>query len=313
MFFYGGGFDRVAGMGAELVDIAIVDILCFHCRAHIGTAFAVLGQDHKIDVGQSLDQGPVVAVAGNQNDGVDTIFIDLLAGLGSQSHVHLRLVLNDSWDYDAVDGEIGDPVEQAPAAVGVVAVHQENLMYLDHITGGKSTQASGQLDGIGVFAVHHHKSLGAGFDKVINVVIGVVAGIPNKAQILEAIFVGDIEEGGKFLVVIENVSVLAALPVDIALEGVAVPVAVVFSTGCFDSLHLLSVGHDEQCPNIVLFDPFRKQWFDIIDSVANFTVNVYEVLIDIWSVSIKHNAIPLKTNYGAGGMYSGTEPMFLKS
>lgn len=73
-----GGLDRVAGVGAEVVQEAVDDIALLQGVADIGAALIALDHDEEVDVGEALDQCPVVAVARYQNDRIDAVGIQQL-------------------------------------------------------------------------------------------------------------------------------------------------------------------------------------------------------------------------------------------
>ena len=124
------GLDGVAGVGAEVVQEAVNDVALLQGVQNVVAALVPLDHDEEVDVRQGLDQRPVVAVAGDQDDGVHAVGVDLFAGAGGQRHIHLGFPLVEAQDRHMLDGEITGFGQDAPARCRVFAVKEQDLGYL---------------------------------------------------------------------------------------------------------------------------------------------------------------------------------------
>ena len=101
-----GSLDRVACVGAEIIQEAVCDIPLLESIENLGPAFPALDHDEEVNIGEALDQCPVVAIAGDQDHGIDAVGIDLLACARSESHIDLRLFFIEAQDGHVLDRKI---------------------------------------------------------------------------------------------------------------------------------------------------------------------------------------------------------------
>ena len=90
----------------------------------------------------------------------------------------------------------------------------------------------------------------------------------------------------------QDIAVVAALPVDVALERVLISVLIVLVSGRLESLRLHAAGHQKEAFDIVPSDPIREQRLHRIDAVADLTVDRNEVIVHIRPGFIDVYAIP---------------------
>lgn len=293
--------DGVAGAGVEVVQIAVVDALLVESYLDVVAALDFFHHDEEVNVAQVLDEGPVVAVAGDEDDGVHVVGVDLLAGAGGQRHVHLRLALVDAGHLDVLQREGGEGAEYLPAGGGVVTVHQQDLQNFGKAVLGQTAQRRRQLGGVGIFAVHHHDGLLALVEEGGDVVQHDVAHVLHQAEVSEIVLVGFVEQADELFVAVEDVAVGLALPVHVALVGVAVAVFDVLVVGGLETLGLHAVGHEEQGLDVVPAQPVREERLAVADAVAQLLVDGDEVGVDLRAALLQGDAVLPELIHGIHG------------
>lgn len=271
------GFDRVAGVGAEVVQEAVDDIALLQSIEDIGAALIALDHDEKVNVGEALDQRPVVAVARHQNDRIDTVSIDFLAGARGEGHINLRFPLIEPHHVDTLDRKTTGLRQDVPARRRILTVKQQNLRDFRLGCRRQAAECSGQLDGVGILTVYNHDGLSAFCEEVVDVRFHEVACVPDKTDVLEAILPALVEQGHELFVAVQDVAIVAAPPVDIALEWILVPVFVVLKSCCLDSVRFHAAGHQEDVPDIFPVDPVWEQRLHRIDSVTELPVDCDDI------------------------------------
>ena len=210
------------------------------------------------------------------------VLVVLPAGFDTQRLIHDGFVGDDTLGDEMLHRNIRKAIQNIPCAGGVHIIAENDLRNLfQQRLLVQVGQCSAELVGIGVFAVYNNHCPAVIVQKAVDTIFNGNAGIGDLAEIGEGVLVGSIQKGNKFLVVVQNVAILAVGPVDVDLVGITVFVGVVFHGGGFDAVFSLTVGHDEQFPDVLPFHPDREDSFAVVNTVGNQLVDVDDVLIQL--------------------------------
>lgn len=291
---HGFNLDLVAVSGAEIVDVAEGNTGIDQRVSVIGAKLAAF--DHNVIVHriQLTVQTPKIGITGADDDGVHVVLIVFHTRFDAQRGVNKGLAAGYTPDLQMLDRDLSELIENTPCRGGVNIVAEDDLAdSIQQRLPIQIVQRCVELVGVGVFTVHDNDGPAAAFEEVVNALLGAVAGIVDLARILENIFVGFIQQGAEFFVVVENVAGFPITPVDVYLIGVTIFVGVVLSGGCLDACLCITVGHDKELFHIVPRKP-GKQFFAIVDTVSDKAVDVDDVLVQLSVCLDDGDAIRLK-------------------
>ena len=105
-----------------------------------------------------------------------------------------------------------------------------------------------------------------------------------------------IENRYEFFIIIEDIALALracgnSIPVNPAVERVAAGIAFIVFPCFFDTIFLRPVRHQENGFHIVPLHPFREKARDLIDSVADFTIDADNVFVNIRLCFVNSDAV----------------------
>ena len=231
-------------------------------------------------MGHGGDEAPIVGVAGDDEEGVHVVAVVLLAGAGGEGDVHQGFVLLHPLDHDVLHGQVGVVLQHFPGRGGVDIVEEDDAADFSGVLLVQVPQGGAEAVGVGVFAVDHHDDLFALLQEVIDAALDVAAHVGDPAVLGESVVVPLIQQGGKALVVVEDVALLGGDPVDVDLIGVVGPVGIVAVGGGLGARLGQAVGHDDEVPDVLPVEPQGEEGLAVVDPVGDDPIDLDDVLVE---------------------------------
>ena len=128
----------------------------------------------------------------------------------------------------------------------VIVIEKDDLLDKPHVFRIKILQHAVQLVRITVLTVNDHHDASGGVDELIDVLLGIVRGVPVLVGFYKLLAVLCIDNIQEFCIRIEEVSAFRRLPVHVHLEGIQHFVFAIFIILVFEDISFLILGRNEE-------------------------------------------------------------------
>ena len=117
-----------------------------------------------------------------------------------------------------------------------------------------------------------------GIEEIMDILLGVVAGINDLADVIKMIIIFLIQQLDKFFIIVQDIASLGRIPVDVAVIGVFIHLRIIGFCRCFGVFFYRTTWHDKEVFYIFPVQPDGEDRLAVIDAVIDVSIDVDDIL-----------------------------------